>query len=252
MKMPPVPGTGRILLVDDQPPFADSLRRLFGPALEVCASVNELTKAIYEGRTWDAAFVDFDLTGASDGPQPTGLSALRLLKRTRPDTRRIVYTTLSENGRTLFAVSAYHWLGVRVILDKHSGKDAIRAAVINGVNPTAGGWTDKLKAAGFVDGLFATEQWSSIWQLWPQHNGAFRVVSRHTTLHSTNSLLTFSNEAPRAAEAYRNQFESSRPPIVTEGFQKAASLLAFISEHDKFFNAIDLKHVLGDVKPWSK
>ncbi len=245
----------RILLVDDHPTVASHIRQLFGD-VDVCRDIRQLARAIEAGREWAAAFIDFDLSGVAGEPEQTGLSAHRLLMQARPQTRRIAYTTLSENGRTLYAVAAYRWLETAVVLDKASDENALRAATSpHGANPTPPAWQTKLSQHAYlINQLFAKYNWLALWRIWRQYDGSIRAIGDHLPPGNTrNSVLVFSREATSAMTAFREAFYGSRPTTYERGNSPLATpLVAFADANDKFFNAPDLQDVLDVAKPWNR
>ncbi len=244
-----------ILLVDDQPAHASHHRRLFG-TVDVCRDYGELTKAVHDGKDWSAAFVDFDLSGTAEEPQRTGLSALRLLIQQRPHTRRIVYTTLTDNGRILYASAAYRWLQTEIILDKSLDDPALRdAASLRAPNPTPPAWQQKLKSSAFlIDDLFARYNWLALWQIWRYYDGSIKVISDHLPRGNTPaSVRDFSEHATGAMNNFKDAFYGSRPTTYVRGnAARATPLVAFADANSKFFNAPDLQEILDFAKPWER
>jgi hypothetical protein len=241
--------------VEDQPSYASYLREIFGQ-VDVCRDVRQLARAIEEGGEWAAAFIDFDLTGLAEESERTGLTAHRLLMQARPQTRRIAYTTLDENGRTLYAVAVYHWLKPAVVLHKSWDERALRAAASpHGANPMPSAWQTKLSQHAYlIDHLFAKNNWLALWQIWRQYNGSIRAVSDHLPPGNTpNSVRRFSEEATSAMTAFKEAFYGPRPTTYERGNSAlAAPLVAFADANDKFFNALDLQDVLDFAKPWNR
>lgn len=245
----------RILLVEDQPIPVAYFREIFGE-VDVCLDIRQLSRAIEQGGDWAAAFIDFDLTGLAQEPKLTGLTAHRLLMQARPHTRRIAYTTLDENGRTLYAAAAYHWLKPAVVLHKASNERMLRAAASpHGANPMPSPWQNKLSQhAHLIDHLFAKYNWLALWQVWHQYNGSIRAIADHLPPGNTpNSVKTFSQEATRAMTAFKEAFYGSQPPAYERGNSALATpLVAFADANDKFFNAPDLQDILDFAKPWDR
>ena len=244
----------RILLVDDQPPHESHFRRLFDP-VDVCRNYDDLAQAIKQGTSWSAAFVDFDLSGTAEEPQRTGLSTLKLLLENRPQTQRIAYTTLSDNGRIMYAVAARHWLETKVILDKSSDERAlIAAARPASPNPTLPAWQQKLKSAYLIDDLFARYNWLSLWRIWRFYDGSIKAVRDHLPYGSTPaSVRDFSEHAADAVDAFKCAFQGPRPTSYERGNSaRATPLVAFADANSKFFNAPDLQEILDFAKPWDR
>jgi hypothetical protein len=245
----------RILLVDDQPAQASHHRHLFGD-VDVCRDIDELRSAIGQQQEWSAAFVDFDLSGASEEPHRTGMSALRLLMQERPRTRRIVYTTLSENGRTLYAAAAYHWLQTTIILDKSSGDPALLAAgSADADDPTPLAWRNKLTAHAYlIDHLFARYNWLALWQIWRYYDGSIKAVSDHLPPgNNPASVRDFSESAAAAVKNFRTAFHGSGPTTYERGnAARATPVVAFADANSKFFSAPDLQETLDFAKPWDR
>jgi hypothetical protein len=251
----------RILLVEDGLQHASYFRQLYAD-VDVCRDVRQLNRAIEAGGEWAAAFIDFDLSGVSGEPQPTGLSALRLLMQSRPRTRRIVYTTLGENGRILYAVAAYRWLDTAIILDKNSDDERqfLDAANPRAANPTPSAWQAKLSDHAYlIDYLFANHNWLALWRIWSYYNGSIRAVAAHLPPKTgivPNSVREFSVEATNAMTNFRHAFYGPRPTTYERGEPnrraRATPLVAFADANDKFFNAPDLQEVLYFAKPWDR
>lgn len=248
----------RILLVDDQPPQASHFRLLFGHMfdhVDVCRTHDEVVQALGEGTRWTAAFVDFDLSGISE-PQRSGLSVLRLLLENRPETRRVAYTTLNENGRTLYAVAARHWLKTKIILGKESGeREIIAAANPDGPNPTPPAWEDKLNFAFLIDDLFAQYRWLSLWQIWSFYYGSIKAVGDHAPPgNNPTSIRQFSVDAANAVENFRCAFEGpKRISYERKNYSaRATPLVAFADANSKFFSSPDLQEILDFAKPWDR
>jgi hypothetical protein len=247
----------RILLVDDQPSHESHFRLVFKAVdgVDVCRSYDDVVEFVGKGASWSAAFVDFDLSGTAERPQRTGLSVLRLLLERRPQTRRIAYTTLTENGRVLYAVAARHWLQTKIILDKASGNPALTAAANpNSPNPTPPAWEEKLKSAFLIDDLFAQYSWLSLWQIWSFYCGSIKAVANHAP-YGTNptSIRQFSEMAADAVENFRCAFEGSRrTSYERKNSPRAAPLVAFADANSKFFSSPDLQEILGFAKPWDR
>jgi hypothetical protein len=245
----------RILLVDDQPPHESHFRRLFGQAADVCRNQDELRLALDRGADWSAAFVDFDLTGTGGKPQQTGLSVLLQLLQSRPRTKRIAYTTLSDNGRVLYAVAARHWLDTTVIIDKASDEHTLlTAARTRTANPTPPAWQEKLKDACLIDDLFAQYSWLSLWQVWRFYNGSIKAVRDHLPYGTTpTSVRDFSEKAARAVQNFRCRFEGHNPASYErKNSAQATPTVAFADANSKFFSAPDLQDILNFAKPWDR
>jgi hypothetical protein len=249
----------RILLVDDHPPQESHFRRLFDDVFEVdvCRNYDDVARVVSKGTSWSAAFVDFDLSGTVEEPQRTGLSVLRLLLRDRPQTQRIAYTTLGDNGRDLYAVAARHWLDTKIILHKASDERALRDAACLGApnaNPTPPAWEEKLKSAYLIDDLFAQYNWLSLWRIWRFYNGSTKAVRDHLPPGSSyTSVLEFSKKATLAVDNFRYAFEG--PKSTTYERKKAAQatpLVAFADANSKFFHSPDLGEIIDFAKPWDR
>ena len=262
--MPSNPGTSdrassqvqeaaRILLVADQPPDESHFRRLFDP-VDVCRNYDDLVQAISNGSTWSAAFVDFDLSGDAEKPQRTGLSILKLLLEKQPKTRRIAYTKLNDNGGTLYAAAAWHWLDTRIVVDKSSSEQMLIAATLpDRPNPTLPVWKEKLKSAYLIDHLFARSNWLPLWQMWRFRNGSMSAMRDHLPFGiSPLSLRQFSLEASDAVDRFRDAFEVQRIRYVRRNSPRATPLVAFSDANSKFFNAPDLQEILDFAEPWGR
>lgn len=244
----------RILLVDDQPQPGTHHTAVFGPLADVCTSVDQLTERLRRGDTWSAAFVDFALSDDIGG-QRTGLSALRLLKQQRPETRRVVYTTLGENGRTLFAVASYRWLDTEVVIDKSAATKSVleNAADVTAANPTASGWQRRLREhALLIDYLFADANWLGIWREWWAQNGSVSAVSKQLGPPFTPHVVQqFSTQVTQHVLNFEAAFfGASAREREGRSTARATPVASFARRHDFFFQAVDLDPVLNDAAPW--
>jgi ActR/RegA family two-component response regulator len=238
-----------VLLVDDQPAFGAIHHQAFGPAADWCTSTAQLAEALKTGRRWTTAFVDFEL----GRHQPTGLTALSLLAD-YPETRTVVYTTLGENGRTLFATAAYSWFGCSTILDKSHGDATTLRAAAAGHNPTPEAWRERLRQGPhLVDDLFQEPSWAALWRVWPEVNGSIKAAREALPGHSDNSIRQFSKRALEAMENFRDTFLGPRTLTVSRGnTARATPLATFADSQDHFFKAPDLERALRHGQPWGR
>lgn len=174
----------------------------------------------------------------------------------RPQTRRVVYTTLSDNGRTLYAAAAYHWLQTAIILDKSSEDSALLAAAASqAADPTPPAWRSKLKSHAYLmDHLFARYNWLTLWQVWRYCNGSIKAISDHLPPGNTpTSVREFSENAADAALNFKGAFYGPNPTTYARANSaRATPLVAFADANSKFFNAPDLQHILDFTRPWER
>lgn len=174
----------RIALIEDQALLDDAFVRRFDQ-VDFLRSVAELGAATARGSTWDAAFVDFHLgaetvAGQTDGRSaarragPTGMSALIHLRQHHPSTKTIAFTTLGENGRTLYGIVAYHWLGAWAVVDKSVATDTLSTiarhldhpAARPGYTPTRERLHRDLTTSGYlIDELLRDDHWIRYWPM---------------------------------------------------------------------------------------
>jgi CheY-like chemotaxis protein len=243
----------KILLIDDYPSERSHHRRVFGERLDVLRTIGQLEAALATGDNWTVAFVDFDL---GSGEMRGGLTALRLLRESRPQTRLIVYTDLGGRGRTLFAAAAWHWFGVRDLLDKPTAEpEELREAARTAGHATSTQWASKLsRSAHLIDTLFRTPKWRELWVLWPNivtYSAAYKVIPNLP--HAASR--TFQERASDAAEWFSTEFFGSEPTsiktIKRETSQRATPLAVFATKNRDFFAAGDLADILDYIKPWN-
>lgn len=115
-----MPEGASLLIVEDDPTFARTLRRSFerrGYRVESAASPEE-AEALYSAQGFDFAVVDLKLGGAS------GLAVVEALHARSPDTRIVVLTGYASIATAVEAVK----LGAAHYLAKPSNTDDIEAA----------------------------------------------------------------------------------------------------------------------------
>jgi DNA-binding NarL/FixJ family response regulator len=99
----------RLLLVDDHTLFRESLRRLLEsePGMEICgdfATAEEAFAAVQAGLAFDAALIDYELSGSA----PTcrdGLELVRRIRVVRPDARVLMVTAGMGTAELVRAVT---------------------------------------------------------------------------------------------------------------------------------------------------
>lgn len=239
-----------VVLVDDHPAFGDQHRQVFGDGVHWCRSASQLAADLDSGTQWTTAFVDFDLGRG----QQTGLTAMTLLAKHSPQTRAIAYTSLSDNGRTLFAVAAYRWFGCTSVLDKSLGDAGTLRAAAAGANPTPPAWRNRLHhSAHLIDELFQEPSWTALWRVWPDVNGSMRAVRDALPGHTPYSIGQFAKLALPAMENFESAFLGrQRLPVDRGNTARATPLARFAHSHDAFFRAPDLGLALDHGKPWER
>lgn len=133
-------------------------------------------------------------------------------------TQRVAYTTLTDNGRTLYAVAAWQWLQTKIILDKSSSEQAlITTARPGGPDPTPPAWQQKLKSACLIEDPFARYNWLSLWQIWRFYDGSIKVVQDHLP-YGTNptSVRDFNEHAADPVGAFRYAFQDPNRQATSE------------------------------------
>jgi len=237
----------RVLLVDDHPAMRDGFKAAF-PAGEADAygTLADVRAAGPPSR-WSAVFVDFDLSSTTE----TGLSVLAYFTAASPQTRLVVYTMLSENGRALFALAAHQWFHVQVVLDKASG-DRItmgKAADPGEDNPTAPGWKKHLhQHADLVDDLLPNAGWIPFWRAWPELNGSLELArKKFSEPGQPEALRKFSVQAGEAVRRFHSAFGGPAAAAMRANTARATPVASFALAHDHFFGAPDLEAVYHEL-----
>ncbi|MBT2509216.1 response regulator transcription factor [Streptomyces sp. ISL-98] len=231
----------RVLIVDDH---RTTLARGLAAVLELPCDIYTCKHEVEAGinSDWTAAFVDFDL----NSPTETGLSIMEFLFDRCPEVRRIVHTSLSENGRTLFALAACAWFDAEVILDKECSETQICQAVNLLENPTPRRWLERRRrAADIIDDLLQPG-WLPLWQIWPEVNGSVKAAKARLGKHQPDPR-TFAKEALAILEKHRDMFGlASLNPVAGRAYSSyAVPLTVFAEANSKFFGAPDLAAVLA-------
>jgi len=99
----------RLLLVDDHTLFRESLRRLLESerGLEICgdfATAEEAFNAVQGGLVFDAALIDYELSGAGNA-YANGLELVRRIRVLRPDARVLMVTAGMGTAELVRAVT---------------------------------------------------------------------------------------------------------------------------------------------------
>lgn len=235
----------RVLLVDDHSMMQEGFRAAFPGAADTCSSLAQV-RALGEPGQWSTVFVDFDLSSTVE----TGLGILAYFDSVSPRSRLVVYTTLSDNGRALFALAAHQWFGVTVVLDKASGDRAtMRRAADPADNPTAPGWQRHLREdADIVDDLLPQALWIDFWRAWPGLNGSLQVAKkRFREKGQPEAARKFSEQATDAVNRYHRAFGGPAFAITRATAARATPVASFALAHDRFFQAADLPAVYRDL-----
>jgi len=231
----------RILLIDDVPGEAVNFQHAFGPTLTAVRTIAELERELAEGKAWDIAFVDFNLSLRSS----TGLSAMLTLRNERPETRLVTYSQLAENGRVLFAVAARQWLGARAILDKsQNDPHTLRryaTALLAGLDPSPVQWRNRMHRAYLIDAVLPDLSWVERWRALDTAAGDVTTAAGLLNL-KTAHLRGFKDRATGAV----NEFNAAFFDIPDRGpsRNKKGILGTFVAQHTSFLTAPDLPRVL--------
>jgi hypothetical protein len=234
--------TGRVLLVDDVPGERANFEDAFGDDLTVAPTIDALNDHLRHHRSWDLAFVDFNLSSATS----TGLTALLRLHHERPTTQIVTYSQFTESGRTLYAAAARHWFNAAALMDKTKNDPATlvryRDSISAGVNPTPMLWQRRLQWAPLIDNLLADASWVLIWRALRDAAGDMAAVAE--MLHTeASSLRGFKDRATEAAIQFNEKFHDIPHPGRTRN--KKGILAAFAAEHRHFLSAPDLSTVMS-------
>lgn len=250
----------QIMLIDDHRAFEAMFHVVFPKTesfkLRYFASAIPAMQAVEAGYEPEVAFIDYDLAPGVEG-SPTALGVSLHLRAASPKTRRIGFTQLHENGRTLGAVAGYEWLGDTAFLDKQSGVETLRAVAIEGAAGMPPNWRRNLDYySRTINGLFHRPSWVHIWRVWHTESGrAAQVQSRleqegHRI--TSNEVRDFPVLAPERASAVRSGLlgEPDDPPTANgKHTPNAQRLLRFASAHSKFFEAPELETIFKVIQP---
>jgi hypothetical protein len=232
----------RVLIVDDhKTTLSRGLAAALGQPCDTLVSLEEVKNAGNPAQ-WTVAFVDFDLSSSTE----TGLSIMEYFFDHSPNTKRIAHTSLSDNGRTLFALAAHAWFGVNIIIDKNSDEETLKRAIMPDQNPTPPGWLRKLSAAEDLIEDLLRPGWLALWRLWPSVNGSASVAAKRLPGYQPRPR-DFAEAAIKVVAKYREIFQlaSLSPAYERKYNAKAVPLTSFAEANSKFFNAPDLEAVLA-------
>jgi len=242
----------RVLLLDDHPALKAHYANAFGDRLDYCHSVAEMDQLIEQGVEWKAAFLDYDLGRG----QPTGLHASLTLTDACPQTRLIVCTPLADNSRTMFAVAAWHWLGVRAVLDKQAAVEPlVKATVDTGADPTAP-YRARLFStyANLIDYLFRSPDWLEFWKIWYEVRGTLAgATSKLKTRFPVSRIRQFHGMIGAEVENFQDALVGSYPDLPDSDYNLTASaVVAFAYWNQEFFADRALPIVLERTRPWER
>lgn len=233
---------GQVLLVDDVPGERANFERAFGADLTLATSIDALNDQLRRGRTWDLAFVDFNLSSDTS----TGLTALLRLHLERPTTQIVTYSQFTESGRTLYAAAARHWFNAAALMDKTKNDPATlvryRDAIVAGSNPTPVPWQRRLQWAHLIDHLLYDASWVRVWRALRDAAGDMALVAEMLHIEAS-SLRGFKDRATEAAISFNEKFHDIPHPGRTRN--KKGILAAFAAEHRHFLSAPDLSTVMS-------
>lgn len=241
-----------VMLVEDHWAPAAQFEQLDGITFQPYRTAEGAVAALRRGYRPNIAFVDFDL-GAG---VPTGLSVAQELRETSPETRIVVYTTLSDGGRILFAVAAHQWFGASQVLDKASASDETLKNAIRGVDVTLPNWRISLQQSGYlINGLFKNAGWVDLWRVWDRANGNRASAKSLVGDRVTKTMVEeFYQQSLEPMEAFRDQFlpvEAVLEPSRTYQ-RRQTPTVAFAHANSKFFHAVDLPAAVDYAKPWKR
>jgi hypothetical protein len=226
-----------VLLIEMSPGGRVIFEYAFGPDVTVARSVAELDLLLRRGARWDAAFVGFHL-GLG---QPTGLTAMLRLIRDRPDTALVAYTQAFQNGSTLFAAAARHWLGVRSVVDTaDSEPDDLRRlaqAACRAADCSSTRWKGRLQYAYLIDAVFANPSWILIWSAICESAADMQLTGAMLGVSSAH-LRGFKDRATDAVNVFREKLSGISYPGNTRN--KKGILSAFAAENRLFMTTPDL------------
>jgi CheY-like chemotaxis protein len=238
-----------VLVVDDQVASDRLFSDAFGNRLTICTTVRDLEEHLHGDATWDVAFVDFLMMGASVDHR-TGLSVLRALRAASPATKIVSYTQIPESGRRLFIAAAKQWFAAEAALDKTglTVESIIRfvQALQDGHDPTEPRVTRWLAYADVVDRLLKEERYITLWRRWHELSGNKTAIEQ-TEYLSKAQLRTFETNAYDAVLEFKKRFEGVELRELESGVNKnyKGVLNSFASENRLFFAARDLKDALS-------
>ncbi|MFC7962819.1 response regulator [Rhodococcoides kroppenstedtii] len=244
---------GSVLLVEDHQAYELQFREIFGD-VDRFGSAEDLVESGMKG--WPYAFVDFDLDR-----EGTGLGVLEYLREHSPGTRVVIFTSLSENGRALFALAAYHWYGAWAVTEKRSCSDEVLTALgREGRNPTPAGTVKLLREQAWrVDTLFPLPHALGVWRVWVAFGGSAPAIAKAHPYWNRNDLYDFSTDTTAAVSQFRQQCAALlAPPVqMPNGHMSQLSgqnqkvITAFVETHSKFFYAPELDRIVNRVAPWN-
>jgi ActR/RegA family two-component response regulator len=244
----------RVLLVEDIEVFDRQLRDIF-ENVDRYPSAAALVAS--KGRGWKYAFVDFDLKG-----EETGLSVLNYLHRFSPETKIVIFTTLTENGRGLFAMAAWHWYKVWAVRDKDDFSDDVFLAIRDkDENPTVPRTKTLLDAQAWrIDTLFPIAQSVKLHSIWVEFGASTRGIEEAYPSLGNSVLIKFSRDIREAVEGIktncRTMLPKTAPPASRspKKTQAANNLVTtqFIATHSIFFYAVELERVVRAMRPWER
>lgn len=244
--------TPLVMLVEDHWAPAAQFERLDGITFQHYRTAEGAVAALRRGYRPDIAFVDFDL-GAD---VPTGLSVAQELHETSPTTKLVVYTTLSDGGRVLFAVAAHQWFGASQVLDKASASDETLKSAIRGVNVTPPNWRISLQRSGYlINGLFKNPGWVDLWRVWDRANGNRGSAKSLVGDRVTKAMVEeFYKQSLEPMEAFRDQFQPVETLLEPSRTYKSRQTptVTFAHANSKFFHAVDLPAAVDYAKPWKR
>lgn len=246
-----------VLLIEDSPlvneHFKDAL-----PTAHVMTNTIDVRKAARKGQRWTTAFVDMDLPGSD-------VSALRIIEELRaldPGLRVICYTNLSERGRLLLTMAAYHWLGVKEVMNKQTVSASTLRRVAAGDDPTTPQWRKKLERhAERIDSLFQDYYWATCWREWPRINGSTRVAEKaipQLRRYQADKFQKDASEAVLDLLGVAGLFSTVDTDTAftargADGNQRRATVLvAFAETHSNFFQLPDLSAIAERHAPWNR
>lgn len=252
---------GRVLLLEDHDAFCLRFEPVYGDRLDHCYTVGQMATRGGEleraGEKWDYAFVDFQL---EDHPGYTGFGALDYLHTFSPTTKVIVFTSLGEKGRTLFALAAREWFNAWTVLDKRSASNEALRNVAAGVEPSPQ-WQRYLARSSVINEFFKKESSLRLWKLFAFHGGTQSAICKAGKL-GPNRVREFGKDAAGVVASIKRQIplidtSADGAPGVAAAVRRgndpvAVPVVGFYRAHHNFFEAPELPDILETVEPWRR
>ena len=235
-----------VLVVDDD--FREEIffKQAFGSHVTVLQRPEDVWAAVRTGRTWDLAFVDFDLRRSDR----SGLSAWLALDSL--DLIRVSYTRSAESGRVLYTLAARRWFATDAVLDKSLAEpDNLRHYVnslTRGIDPTPRAVQRQLGYAHLIDDVLPDPMSVRIWQAWNRYGGSETAVQKELGV------------GPHITRRFKERVSGPVTTLLAEVFLREVvqpgrrysnyqgPIGHFVGENRSFFAAGDLGRAVSDRK----